>query len=71
MRKVPPGKRVAPAIAFSSPDRAMRPGLNAHHQIHPSYVLIYTMSPLFQVEKGNEKVDPAPHPSDLIRRLRR
>ena len=60
------GKTRRPAIAVPSRDRAMRPGLNVHHRIHPLHVLIYTMSPSFQVEKGKEKVDAAPHPSDLI-----
>ena len=44
----------------------MRPGLNAHHEIHPSYVLTCVIPPSFQVEKGNERVGLAPHSSDLI-----
>ena len=44
----------------------MRPGLNAHPQIHPSYVLTCVIPPSLQVEKGNERVGLAPHSTDLI-----
>ena len=66
MPKVRRRKRGSIAFGFSARDGTLRPGLNAHHRIHPSYVITCVIPPSFQVENGNERVGLAPNSTDLI-----